>query len=115
MPVHRHSIAVGPPETPESGPAAIAVGANETHLFFQRGLGHLMFGGVFERFPDLQFVFTETGCAWIAAELAASTAGFGWARSRGTTAYPLYHRAVETLSSHPVGVLPRATATSASR
>ena len=28
-----------------------------------------MFAGVFERFPDLQFVFSETGCAWIAAEL----------------------------------------------
>ena len=31
IPVHRHSIAVGPPETEESGPAVIAVGAHETH------------------------------------------------------------------------------------
>ena len=65
IPVHRHSIAVGPPETEETGPAVIAVGARETHLFFQRGLGHLMFAGVFERFPDLQFVSVESGIGWI--------------------------------------------------
>ena len=49
----------------------MAVGAYETHLLFRRGLAHLMFGGVFERFPELQFAFTETGAAWIAAELPA--------------------------------------------
>jgi predicted TIM-barrel fold metal-dependent hydrolase len=101
MPVHRHSIAVGPPETPESGPAAIAVGASETHLFFQRGLGHLMFGAVFERFPELQFVFTETGCAWIAADLRRLDGGVRMGKIKGTTAYPLYHRAVAALKLSP--------------
>jgi predicted TIM-barrel fold metal-dependent hydrolase len=97
MPVHRHAIAVGPPETPELGPAVIAVGAHETQLFFQRGLAHLMFGGVFQRFPDLQFVFSETGCAWIAAELRKLDASMALGRIKGEAAYPLYHRALEPL------------------
>ena len=101
IPVHRHSIAVGPPETEDTGPAIVAVGARETHLFFQRGLGHLMFAGVFERFPDLQFVFTETGCAWIANELRKLDTEVSMGKTKGTTAYPLYHRAVEGLTLAP--------------
>jgi predicted TIM-barrel fold metal-dependent hydrolase len=101
IPVHRHSIAVGPPETEDSGPAVVAVGARETHLFFQRGLGHLMFAGVFERYPDLQFVFTETGCAWIANELRKLDIEVSMGKTKGTTAYPLYHRAVEGLKLTP--------------
>jgi predicted TIM-barrel fold metal-dependent hydrolase len=101
LPVHRHSIAVGPPETAESGPAVVAVGASETHLFFQRGLGHLMFGAVFERFPDLRFVFTETGAVWIAAELRKLDGAVRAGQTKGTTAYPLYHRAVEALKLAP--------------
>jgi predicted TIM-barrel fold metal-dependent hydrolase len=101
MPVHRHAIAVGPPETPETGPAAIAIGAHETHLFFSRGLAHLMLGGVFQRFPELRFVFTETGCAWIAVELARLDAEFRMGRTKGNTAYPLFHRALEGLELSP--------------
>ena len=101
LPVHRHSIAVGPPETAESGPAVVAVGASETHLFFQRGLGHLMFGAVFERFPDLKFVFTETGYVWIANELRKLDGAVKSGKTKGTTAYPLYHRAVEALTLTP--------------
>jgi len=101
MPVHRHSIAVGPPETEASGPAVTAVGAHETHMFFTRGLAHLMFGGVFERFPDLKFVFTETGSSWVPVELARLDAEFEMGRRRGSMAYPLYHRALEGLNSSP--------------
>jgi predicted TIM-barrel fold metal-dependent hydrolase len=99
--VHRHAIAVGPPETEDSGPAVIAVGARETHLFFQRGLGHLVLAGVFERFPDLRFVFTETGCVWIANELRKLDAEVRMGKLKGTTAYPLYHRVVEDLHHTP--------------
>jgi predicted TIM-barrel fold metal-dependent hydrolase len=101
MPVHRHSITVGPQETVATGPAATAVGAHETHMFFQRGLAHLMFGGVFERFPDLRFVFTETGTAWIPPELFRLDAEFAMGRRKGSSAYPLYHRALEGLHSLP--------------
>jgi predicted TIM-barrel fold metal-dependent hydrolase len=101
MPVHRHTIAVGPQETEDTGPAAVALGAHEAHLLFSRGLAHLMFGGVFQRFPDLHVVFTETGCAWIAAELRRLDWSVRLGKIKGQTAYPLYHRTVETLDLTP--------------
>ena len=60
-----------------------------------------MFGGVFERFPDLQFVFTETGCAWIAVELRRLDGGVRMGKIKGKAAYPLFHRAVEALTLSP--------------
>ena len=101
MPVHRHAASVGPPETDETGPAAIAVGVYETASFMQRTLSHLMFGGVFERFPDLQFVMTEVGCAWIPDELKRLDGAVQVGARKGTIAYPLYHRAVEGMKKLP--------------
>jgi predicted TIM-barrel fold metal-dependent hydrolase len=101
MPVHRHSASVGPPETNETGPAAIAVGVYETAMFIQRTLAHLMIGGVFERFADLQFIITETGCAWIPDELKRLDGSVIMGRQKGTIAYPLYHRAVEGMQKLP--------------
>jgi len=101
MPVHRHAASVGPPETPETGPAAIAVGVYETAMFIQRTLAHLMIGGVFERFADLQFIITETGCAWIPEELRRLDGSVIMGRQKGNIAYPLYHRAVENMQKLP--------------
>jgi predicted TIM-barrel fold metal-dependent hydrolase len=33
-------------------------------FFVQRGFTHLIMGGVFERFPRLRYILTESGCAW---------------------------------------------------
>jgi len=33
-------------------------------FFGQRGFTHLIMGGVFERFPKLRYILTESGCAW---------------------------------------------------
>jgi predicted TIM-barrel fold metal-dependent hydrolase len=101
MPVHRHAITVGPQETADNGPATTAVGAHETHMFFSRGLAHLMFGGVFQRFPDLRFVFTETGTFWVPSELMGMDAEFRMGRKKGHSAYPMYHRALEGLELQP--------------
>jgi predicted TIM-barrel fold metal-dependent hydrolase len=101
MPVHRHSIAVGPPETAASGPAADAVGTHETFLFYSRGLGHLILGGVFERFPDLHFVFTETGTDWVIRNLLALDFEVGGAKSKGGPTYPTFGRAAERMSLTP--------------
>jgi predicted TIM-barrel fold metal-dependent hydrolase len=101
LPVHRHTIAVGPIETENTGPAAVALGAHEAHLMFSRGLAHFMFGGVFQRFPDLQVVFTETGTVWMAQELNRLDWSVRLGKIKGQTAYPLYHRAVESLDKTP--------------
>ena len=101
MPVHRHAIAVGPPETPETGPAASAVGGHETMLFFSRGLGQLIYGGVFERFPELRFVFTETSATWIPRELFVLDAEYRMGTTKGQPAYPTFHRALDKLSMLP--------------
>jgi predicted TIM-barrel fold metal-dependent hydrolase len=101
MPVHRHAIAVGPPESEEAGFAAAALGGHETYLFFQRGLGQLIFGGVFERFPELQFVFTETNCGWVERELFQLGVELQMGSTKGGSAYPTHHRVAESLSLTP--------------
>jgi predicted TIM-barrel fold metal-dependent hydrolase len=101
MPVHRHAVAVGPPQTPEDGPAQAAIGGHETYIFFSRGLGQLIFGGVFERFPNLQFVFTETMTEWVIRELFSLDAEYQMGRTKGSSAYPTHHAAVEPLSLTP--------------
>jgi predicted TIM-barrel fold metal-dependent hydrolase len=46
-------------------PAAEALWILETSFFSQRGFVQLVMGGVFERFPGLRFILTESGCAWV--------------------------------------------------
>ena len=69
LPVHRHAIVVTE-QTTDFTSAAAAVGAHEIMFWFGRGVGHLVLGGVFQRFPELKFVMTEAGCEWAVPELA---------------------------------------------
>ena len=68
LPVHRHSIIVTE-QTTGFATAAAAVGAHEIMFWVGRAISHLVLGGVFQRFPDLRFVITETGCSWVLPEL----------------------------------------------
>ena len=64
MPLNHHSGGA----TPSFGqhfPASLAIFLLEVSWWSHRGLWHLMFSGVFERHPDLQWVNTETGTAWV--------------------------------------------------
>ncbi len=101
LPVNRHSLFVGPPETPETGAATDAIGMYEVIPFFKRGLPHLLLGGVFERFPDLKFVFTETSASWVPQELTWMDAMYRQALIKGTLSYPIFHRAAEELAKTP--------------
>ncbi len=46
-------------------PVADMLYANEVSFYSQRPFVHLLLSGVFERFPNLKFVMTEMGCAWL--------------------------------------------------
>jgi predicted TIM-barrel fold metal-dependent hydrolase len=69
VPVHRHANLPGEAAGPAVGPAGPAVGILESHFFAHRALGHLIFAGVFERFPRLRFVVTEAGTGWAPSHL----------------------------------------------
>ncbi len=63
MPLNHHSGGA----TPDFGmylPQSLAMFMLEVTWWAHRALWHLMFSGVFERHPNLQFVLTETGVGW---------------------------------------------------
>ena len=66
--VNCHSGA-GVPEYVDD-PVALAVLLKEVTWFANRNLTHLIYGGVFERHPDLNAAFTEQGSSWVLNELA---------------------------------------------
>jgi predicted TIM-barrel fold metal-dependent hydrolase len=60
--INQHS-GQGTPRYAE-GQGSKALWAHEMTFFVQRGFTHLIMGGVFERFPQLKYILTESGCAW---------------------------------------------------
>jgi len=63
MPLNHHSGG----STPDFGmylPQSLAMFMLEVTWWAHRALWHLIFSGVFERHPDLQFALTETGVSW---------------------------------------------------
>jgi len=97
LPVHRHALSLGESEA-VYGPAAPAIAAHETEFFFVRALSQLVFGGIFERFPTLKFVFSEGGISWALGELRKLDAEIRFGRQKGHGAYPVFHRAAQQLS-----------------
>lgn len=63
VPVSSHG-GTGTPEYART-PASAVLMIAEVPFYSQRPLQQLLLGGVFERFPDLKFVITEAGCAWV--------------------------------------------------
>jgi predicted TIM-barrel fold metal-dependent hydrolase len=51
-------------------PAAGAMWIAEVPFFSKRGFTELILAGVFERFPRLRYILTESGCAWVPDVLA---------------------------------------------
>jgi predicted TIM-barrel fold metal-dependent hydrolase len=97
LPVHRHATSGGETESPNL-PGALAVGAHEIEFFFMRALSHLIFGGVFERFPRLKFVFTESSIGWVPRELAKLDAELHFGGKKGHGGYPVFHTSAEMLT-----------------
>ena len=55
--------------SPDYGPYKVALPIRlvETGWFSTRSYTHLLLSGVFERFPKLRYIVTESGCAWVPA------------------------------------------------
>jgi predicted TIM-barrel fold metal-dependent hydrolase len=51
------------------GPVAEAIWILDVTFFCQAGYRHLLMSGVFERFPKLRYILTESGCSWVPAAL----------------------------------------------
>lgn len=67
MPINVHTGSAAPDYG--NYPASSSMFLLEVTWWAHRNLWHLVFSGVMERHPDLQFVFTEQGTAWIPEEL----------------------------------------------
>ncbi|MFT5695998.1 MAG: putative TIM-barrel fold metal-dependent hydrolase, partial [Myxococcota bacterium] len=64
MPLNHHAGAA----TPDFGnhmPQSLTMYMLEVKWWAHRALWHLMFSGVFDRHPNLQFVLTEVGVGWV--------------------------------------------------
>jgi predicted TIM-barrel fold metal-dependent hydrolase len=65
--INQHAGAGSPDYGPY--PAADPLWILETGFFAQRGFKQLIVGGIFERFPGLRYILTESGCGWVPALL----------------------------------------------
>jgi predicted TIM-barrel fold metal-dependent hydrolase len=63
--MNQHSGQGSPPYAEAQG--STALWALEMSFYVQRGFTNLIMGGVFERFPKLRYILTESGCAWAPA------------------------------------------------
>ena len=61
--VMNHHTGQGLPRMGE-GPSAQAAWISEVPFFAKRGYAHLLLSGVFERYPNLKYILTESGCNW---------------------------------------------------
>jgi len=68
--------------SPEYGPYKVALPIRlvETGWFSTRSYTHMILSGIFERFPRLKYIVTESGCFWVPSTL--QTLDMLWKRMR---------------------------------
>jgi predicted TIM-barrel fold metal-dependent hydrolase len=69
IPINQHTGTTGAPTNHTSGAVAGAVRIIENRFFTYRNVWHLIFAGVFERYPRLKYVMTEVMTGWAAERL----------------------------------------------
>jgi predicted TIM-barrel fold metal-dependent hydrolase len=110
-PLFRACAEVGVPLNHHTGSAAPPMGETdrdavvfllEVSWWAHRALTHLMVAGLFERYPDLQMVFTEQGTAWVPEEVARLDLFFGRMRGAGGSQEMVWGKAIaDSLSLLP--------------
>ena len=88
-------------------PGADALWVLEMTFFVQRGFCQLILGGVFERFPRLRYILTESGCAW-APPLLQRMDGIHMSMKSGSTGEVDFSKSV--VLAEPPSFYARATA-----
>ncbi len=91
-------------------PASQAIFLLEVTWWAHRTLWHLIYGGVTERHPDLQFVFTEQGTAWVPEELTRLDYYFGrlsGADGAGGSQEAIFGQSLGALTTRPSEVWAR--------
>jgi predicted TIM-barrel fold metal-dependent hydrolase len=101
VPINHHAGPTGRPIDPPA-PASSAINSFETHFFAQRALWHLMFAGVFERYPALRFILTETFTSWVTHRLPAADVLYNAALVESSP-----WEAFAGLSAHEMSLSPR--------
>ena len=83
VPVNVH----GGTGVPDYGPYPVSMllYINEASFYSQRPLVQFILSGIFERFPRLKFVVTESGCAWVPPLLKRLDRVLGRIRDTGAT------------------------------
>ena len=83
VPVNVH----GGTGVPDYGPYPVSMllYINEASFYSQRPLVQFILSGIFERFPRLKFVVTESGCAWVPPLLTRLDRVLGRIRDTGAT------------------------------
>jgi predicted TIM-barrel fold metal-dependent hydrolase len=83
VPVNSH----GGTGLPDYGkyPVSALLFITEVSFYSQRPFVQLLLSGVFERFPNLKFVMTEMGCAWLPPMLRQFDATLAQIRKTGRT------------------------------
>jgi predicted TIM-barrel fold metal-dependent hydrolase len=101
MPMNHHAGGATPNFGPHF-PTSLAIFMLEVSWWSHRALWHLMFAGVFERHPDLKFVNTETGTAWVPETLANLDSFYDRMKGGGYGPEAIFGgMAVENLSLRP--------------
>jgi predicted TIM-barrel fold metal-dependent hydrolase len=101
VPVSLHGGGPSPAGNQGTGPAVPAFRYIESRFFSTRSLTHVIFGGVFERHPNLKFVMTEQGLAWVPERLAALDSVYRQAKSPGLSIQNYVGPAAEGMSMLP--------------
>ncbi|MDA8360087.1 MAG: amidohydrolase family protein [Actinomycetota bacterium] len=100
LPINHHSGSAVPPLGDQ--PIDEVTFLLEVTWWAHRAFWHLVFGGVMDRYPDLQFVFTEQGTSWIPETLGTlDYFHHRMSTAEGSQEYEWGHPVVEKLALRP--------------